>query len=192
MEPKYISTATVNLQGFRFQQNNTIANYGTSTRERNWAFLDMQNLYKEVSKRNWKINWKIFRQYLEKKYNVTKAIGFLGYMKENEHVYQFLKRAGFILEFRMVNRLKNGEVKGNVDVDLVAYALNNINDYNKAIIIADDCDYCGIINNLKMQNKLSLIISSHSKNKTSNLIKRIASEFILSIDSIRHIIEYKK
>ncbi len=34
----------------------------------NWAFLDMQNLYKGVQERGWKIQWEEFRKYLSFRY----------------------------------------------------------------------------------------------------------------------------
>ncbi len=66
-------------------------------------------------------------------------------------------------------------------------------DYNKAIIVADDGDYCQMIKSLKRQNKLELIISSHTIKQTSGLLKEaVEKKQILSIHSIRDIIEYKK
>ena len=60
----------------------------------------------------------------------------------------------------------------------------------EAIIIADDGDYCRTIQSLNRQNKLKLIISSHTFRNTSQLIKQaVDNRLILSIHNIRYIVE---
>lgn len=158
--------------------------------ENNWAFIDMQNLYKGVREREWKIKWNSFRQYLQERYSVTKAIAFMGYIREHEYLYNIMRRAGLTLEFRQVRRLENGRIDGgNVDADLASYVMDYKSEYTKAIIIADDSDYCRTITSLHRQNKLKLIISSHTLQDTSGLIKQaVERNMILSIHSLRNII----
>jgi hypothetical protein len=159
-----------------------------------WAFLDMQNLYKGVQERGWNIRWESFRKYLRERYSVIKAIAFLGYIKEHQAIYNHLRKAGFILEFRQVKRLPNGTIDGgNVDADLASYVMDYKNEYSKAIIVADDADYCRTIRSLNKQNKLKLIISSHLISNTSELIKRVVrDDQILSIHSLRNQIGYSQ
>jgi hypothetical protein len=162
--------------------------------ENNWAFLDMQNLYKGVQERGWNIRWESFRSYLRDRYNVTRAIGFLGYIKEYQSIYNHLRKAGFRLEFRQVKRLSNGTIDGgNVDADLASYVMDYKDEYHKAIIVADDADYCRTIKSLNRQNKLRLIISSHLISNTSELIKQVVrDDQILSIHSLRNQIGYSQ
>jgi hypothetical protein len=183
-----------NSKGLRFQ----IISPGVSNKapvpENNWAFIDMQNLYKGVQERGWNIRWEYFRQYLGDRFNVTRAIAFLGYLKEYQSVYNHLRKAGFILEFRQVKRLSNGTIDGgNVDADLASYVMDYKNEYHKAIIIADDADYCRTIKSLNRQNKLRQVISSHLISNTSELIKRVVcDDQILSIHSLKNQIGYSK
>ena len=158
--------------------------------ENNWAFIDMQNLYRGVQKKGWKINWEYFRNYLKVQFNVTKAVAFLGYIKEYEYLYKKIRRAGFSLEFREVKQLSNGVIDGgNVDADLASYVMDYKAEYHKAIIVADDGDYCRTIQSLNRQNKLKLIISSNTFNSTSQLIKQaVDNRLILSIHNIRYIV----
>jgi hypothetical protein len=152
----------------------------------------MQNLHKGVRENLWSVDWSLFREYLNKVYDVTRAVVFMGFIKKNQSLYDHIENAGFVIEFREVNQLGNGKIDGgNVDADLASYVMDYKNDYRKAIIVADDGDYARTIQSLKRQNKLQLIISSHSIEKTSRLIKEIALEFILSINTIRHLIESK-
>ena len=158
-----------------------------------WAFIDMQNLYQSVQEERWKINWRLFFQYLAKVHNVSRAVGFMGYVYENRWIYSRIMKAGFTIEFREVNRLADGKIEGgNCDADLTGYAMNYKYDYDKAILIGDDGDYCNTLKLLKKQNKLKLVISPHSIDKTSELIKKgIGLNFILSIQNIRTLIEHK-
>mgnify|MGYP001568086959 CR=1 FL=1 len=183
-----------NSKELRFQGTSP----GTSTKapvsENNWAFVDMQNLYKGVQERGWNIRWESFRQYLKDRFNVTRAIAFLGYIKEYQSIYNHLRNAGFILEFRQVKMLSNGTIDGgNVDADLASYVMDYKNEYHKAIIVADDSDYCRTIKSLKRQNKLRLIISSHLIRNTSELIKQVVGrDQILIIHSLRNQIGYSQ
>lgn len=162
--------------------------------ENNWAFIDLQNLCKGVKERGWKIRWDRFRELLKEKYNVTKAVIFLGYLRENEYIYRIMRTAGFTLEFRQVKRLSDGTIDGgNVDADLASYVMDFKTEYSKAIIVADDGDYCRTIKSLDRQKKLKLIISSHTMKNTSELIKQtVGRNMILSIHSIRNQIEFSK
>jgi hypothetical protein len=162
------------------------------TIEQNWAFLDMQNLCKGVQAKGWKINWPNFKKYLSDTFNITRTFIFLGYLKERRNRYARLHNAGFDLIFREVKRLRDGSIDGgNVDADLAGYMMDYKGHYHQAIVIADDSDYTNTVLSLNRQNKLKLIISSHPVWNTSRLIKKaVERDQIMSIHSIRNIIEY--
>jgi hypothetical protein len=188
----YISTMTRHSNKLRLVFSDYVINCTNQITENNWCFIDMQNLYKGIQEKGWKVDWGLFRQYLKKNFNITKAVVFMGYIKRNIGLYSCLNKAGFEIEFRRVNNLTDGKIDGgNCDADLASYVMDHKNEYGKAIIIADDGDYCKMIESLIRQNKLESIISSHSLKNTSYLIKRIALNFIVSIESLRPFIEFK-
>ena len=188
----YNSSTTGNYSKIQFQLNGIKMNYNISDSEINWAFIDMQNLYQAVQKKGWKIKWNTFREYLADQHNVTKAIAFIGYVKKHQGIYNLIQRSGFQIEFREVMIKSDGTIDGgNVDADLASYVMDHKGDYHKAIIVADDGDYQRTVKSLVRQNKLEKIISSHSIERTSNLIKKVALGSIISIESLKHIIEYK-
>ena len=170
--------------------SNIIISKNSFVAENNWAFIDTQNLYQGVKEGGWKIDWFGFRSYLREELNVTKAVAFLGYIKGNEYLYRIMRKAGFTLEFREVKILSDGTIDGgNVDADLASYVMDYKTEYHKAIIVADDGDYCRTIQSLYRQNKLKLILSSHTFRNTSQLIKQaVNSRLILSIHNIRNLI----
>jgi hypothetical protein len=159
----------------------------------NYAFIDEQNLYKEIKSGGWKINWKAFRKYLSEN-GVTKAFVFMGYLKENESIYYALERAGFKVILREVRKDEKGKVDGgNVDADVAFFAGYHSTEYDKAIIVGDDGDYTLTLSTLYEAGNLEFLLSSHSVEATSEFIQnKIPLGSIKSLNSIRDIIEHKK
>jgi hypothetical protein len=163
-------------------------NQGTGNSiERNWAFIDMQNAYKSALEKGWKIKWDRFRQYLKDQYNVTRAIAFMGYLKEYKYLYKHLRCVGFHLEFSEAWRMPDGKILGgNIDPDLTSYCMDLKTSYHKAIIVADDRGYTRTIKSLRKQNKLKMVLSPHPIETTSTVVRRaVEPRFIASIQDIR-------
>lgn len=159
----------------------------------NWSFIDAQNAYKGIKEGGWKMNWQAFREYLYEFHNVTHAVLFLGFVKENVWLYKSLRKAGFHLEFRETTRFKDGRIDGgNVDADLTSYVMDHKADYAQAVIVADDGDYQRTLLSLHQQGKLKNVISSHLLAKTSHLLRKVLpAEKFISIHSLRNEIESK-
>src|SRR3981081_3344506 len=62
-----------------------------------YAFIDSQNLNIGTQKFGWKMNWVGFRQFLTDKYGVEKAYMFIGYIPENEDLYEKMHDAGYMV-----------------------------------------------------------------------------------------------
>jgi hypothetical protein len=52
-----------------------------------YAFIDSQNLNLGIQSRGWKLDFKKFRSYLRKEYDVSKAYLFIGQVGDNESSY---------------------------------------------------------------------------------------------------------
>ena len=143
----------------------------------NYAFIDSQNLNLGVQKNGWKMDWHKLRIWLSENYGVTKAYMFIGYMSENETLYQQMYDHGFLvvlkptLEIMQVD--KPGDkpreekdkvpVKGNIDADLVLHAMKELPNYDKAIIVSGDGDFFGLIEHLAQLNKLRAIMTPNHR-----------------------------
>src|SRR3989338_1567015 len=101
---------------------------------RNYTFIDGQNLHLGIQSLGWKLDYKKFRVYLKEKYAVEKAYVFIGYLSGNQPLYTFLQDAGYILVFKPVMYSKEGDIKGNIDADLVLYSMIEYENYGQAII----------------------------------------------------------
>lgn len=148
------------------------------------------------------MDWRKFRVYLEKKYNVKKAYMFIGYMPENVALYEQMHDSGYAvvlkptIDMNIVEELekpdKEKEVqkpptKGNVDADLVLYAMKELPHYNKAIIVSGDGDFFGLIEYLHQKKRLLHIMAPNWQ--YSSLLKPF-EKYIIRIDQLRKELSY--
>lgn len=157
----------------------------------NFAFIDSQNLNLGTQELGWNLDFKRFRIYLKEKYKVSKAYLFIGYLPENQDLYNSLQEYGYVLIFKPVLKSKDGDVKGNVDAELVLQAMIDYNNYDKAIIVTSDGDFYCLVNYLYNQNKLEKVISPN-REKCSVLLRRAAKEKIVFMNNLKKKLEYIK
>lgn len=159
-------------------------------KERNYAFIDSQNVNLGVQELGWRLDWRRFRVYLKEKYGVAKAYMFIGYLPKNKNLYQYLQRCGYILVFKPIS-IERGEVKGNIDADLVLRAMIDINDYDRAVIVTSDGDFYCLVNYFYKINKLKIIVSPNYK-KCSILLRKVARENIDYMNNLEVKLKYIK
>ena len=158
---------------------------------KNFAFIDSQNLHMAILQLGWKIDYKRFRQYLRDRYKIEKAYMFMGFKPDEQQLYNFLQEAGFVLIFKPVLELKNGEVKGNCDAELVLQAMIDYKKYDKALIVSGDGDFHCLLKYLQEKNKLETVLVPTSKN-CSSLIRKLVKGNLALVSDLRKKIEYKK
>ncbi|MEY2986080.1 MAG: hypothetical protein RJB24_309 [Candidatus Parcubacteria bacterium] len=156
----------------------------------NFAFIDGQNLNKSIQSQGWSLDYKEFRNYLDREYGVKKAYMFIGMVNTNQQLYSALQDFGYHLVFKPTLATKQGELKGNVDAEMVLYALTQINQYDKAVIVSGDGDFYTLVQYLKSQGKLHTLLVPNEK-AYSNLYDSldIKTDFV---DDLRQKLEYKK
>jgi uncharacterized LabA/DUF88 family protein len=172
----------------------------------NYAFIDSQNLNLGVQKIGWKMDWRKFRLWLEENYGVTHAYMFIGYMAENESLYELMHEHGYLIVLKPTLEIKPpaekplepGEperaeqkpvVKGNIDADLVLHAMKELSNYDKAVIVSGDGDFFGLIEYLAGQKKLLKILTPNQRYST--LLKDFAEEYIENLDQHRKELAYR-
>ncbi len=146
----------------------------------NYAFIDSQNLNLGVQKIGWKMDWKRFRQWLADEYGVTHAYMFIGYIADNESLYELMHDHGYLVVLKPTLEVKaqqNPEedqgkdvqkpiVKGNIDADLVLYAMKEYNNYDKAVLVSGDGDFFGLVEYLAQQGKLLKLLTPNQRYST--------------------------
>ena len=156
----------------------------------NYAFIDSQNLNLGIQSLGWKLDFAKFRRYLREKYDVTTAYLFIGYVPANQSLYSSLQKRGYVLIFKPVIPDQNGEVKGNIDADLVLQAMIDYQNYDKAVIVSSDGDFYSLVKYLYDNDKLRIVMSPYIKT-CSVLLKKSAKERIVFMDNLRDKLEFR-
>ncbi len=140
-------------------------------RKPNYAFIDSQNLNLGTQRAGWKMDWKKFRKFLKDKYNIEKAYMFIGYVPDNEDLYQQMNEAGYIVVLKpTVDMLMTEEelkdekhvTKGNADAELVLYAMKELPYYDKAVVVSGDGDFYCLVEYLSEKNKLLKLLAPNN------------------------------
>lgn len=134
----------------------------------NYAFIDSQNVNLGVRAQGWELDFGLFRQHLADAYGVMKAYLFIGYMPTNQKLYQNLEQAGFTLMYKPTLQMADNTVKGNVDAELVLYAVSQMPNYDRAVLVSGDGDFYSLADYLLQHNKLEIILVPN-KNRYSQL-----------------------
>ena len=97
---------------------------------------------------------------------------FIGYMQENEALYEYMHELGYLIVLKptidiTTSQEESGDkknhkdekekhtIKGNVDAELVLYALKEMPNYEQAIIVSGDGDFFSLAEYLEEQGRLS-------------------------------------
>jgi uncharacterized LabA/DUF88 family protein len=156
---------------------------------KNYAFIDSQNLNLFIRNMGWKLDFYRFRIYLREKYKVEVAYLFIGYLPENQDLYNSLQKCGYVLIFKPTLRYKNKKIKGNCDAELVLQAMIDYPNYKKAVIVSGDGDFHCLIHYLLQQGKLEKVLAP-DKNSYSALLKKFADKLTF-LNDLKTKLEYK-
>lgn len=172
---------------------------------RAYAFIDSQNLNIGTQKFGWKMNWIRFRQFLTEKYGVEKAFMFIGYIPENEDLYEKMHEAGYMVVLKPTfdvtkprtendksddkdEESKEKPIKGNIDADLVLWAMKEMSNYQKAIIVSGDGDFYSLIEYLEGKGRLlHLLTPSGHYSQLYNAYE----QYIVRLDQFRRELAYR-
>jgi uncharacterized LabA/DUF88 family protein len=174
----------------------------------NFAFIDNQNLNLGVQKLGWKMDWRKFRKFLKDKYNVDNAYMFIGHMPEHEDMYLQLHDAGYLIVLKPTFDMSKPQrpeakveqdndkdkteekkiIKGNVDAELVLWAVKEIPNYNKAVIISGDGDFYRLVEYLEAEKKLLKLLAPNSQ--YSSLYNKY-EKYIDRLDKQKSILAYR-
>jgi uncharacterized LabA/DUF88 family protein len=147
--------------------------------QNNYAFIDSQNLNLGVRSQGWILDFARFRIFLKDKYNVKKAFLCIGYVNNNQLLYTFLQKSGYICVFKPTLEIKeNGtiKIKGNVDAELVLHTMIERDNCDKAVIISGDGDFHCLIEYLEESGKLRKIIVPNQR--YSSLLRKFSDHIV--------------
>lgn len=162
-----------------------------------YAFIDSQNLNVGTQNFGWKMNWRRFREFLAEQYGVSQAFMFIGYVPENEELYESMHEAGYAVVLKptydmsrpqIERETEERKIKGNIDADLVLWAMKELPSYDQAVIVTGDGDFYSLVEYLADQGKLRKILVpnvhySHLYNRFNDYVERL--------DRFRKILAYR-
>ncbi len=176
-----------------------------------YAFIDSQNLNIGVQKSGWKMDWRKFRKFLADRYDVVKAYMFIGYIPENEDLYEQMHQAGFAVVLKptfdltrpqpemlevmgeeqakkMLEAEDKKPVKGNIDAELVLWAMKELSNYEQAIIVSGDGDFYSLVEYLEQKGRLKNLLAPSQY--YSSLYNRY-EKYIVRLDQFRRELAYR-
>jgi uncharacterized LabA/DUF88 family protein len=172
-----------------------------SKQQRVYTFIDSQNLNVGTQKFGWKMDWVRFREFLSERYGVEKAYMFIGYLPENEDLYEKMHEAGYLVVLKPTFDVtkprpenEKGEkdddkpVKGNIDADLVLWAMKEMPNYRKAIIVSGDGDFYSLVEYLANKGRLLHLLAPSGH--YSQLYNRF-EEYVVRLDQFRNELAYR-
>ncbi len=155
------------------------------------AYIDASNLKFGVRQSGWELDYKSLRSWLRDKFNVYRAILFIGLIPDNYEIYNRLQSIGYEIVFKPTITGKDGKTKGNVDGELI---LNIAKDYyenhlKSAVLISGDGDYHCIIEFLKKKHiPVTIIAPNHA---FLSLLLRKTCVSIVILDNYKHKLRLK-
>jgi uncharacterized LabA/DUF88 family protein len=167
-----------------------------------YAFIDSQNLNVGTQKFGWKMNWVKLRKFLSDEYGVTKAFMFIGYIPENESLYEQMHEAGYMVVLKPTfdmtrprpedkpedKKDEERHIKGNVDAELVLWTMKEMSNYQKAIIVSGDGDFYSLVEYLESKGRLLHLLTPSGH--YSQLYNRYDS-YIVRLDKYRNQLAYR-
>ena len=157
----------------------------------NYAFIDGTNLHLGVKKLGWTYDFKKFRKYLKEKYKCERVYYFIGYVPTNEDLYKSLQEADYILMFKPTIPDERGDLKGNIDADLVLQVMIDLKKYERAVIVSGDGDFYSLARYLYKNDKLLRVIAPNKK-ECSFLLRKEAKGKIVFLNDLKTKLQHKK
>ena len=158
-----------------------------------FIYIDGANLHQGIKSQDWELDYKRFYIWLNDKYRPEKIFIFLGFIKENQFLYDFLEKCGFLLIFKETLTLKNGTTKGNADTELAIQAMINFyeNQMSRAILISGDGDFSCLLDFWEKKNVVGIVLPPYPK-FCSYLIKKRQDITLIYLNQKNLIPKYKK
>lgn len=170
-----------------------------------YAFIDSQNLNlgvrndirtkdgKHFRYKGWNLDFAKFLGYLKAELGVVKAFVFIGFIPENQELYDSLTKMGYELVYKPILEVTHKEtsdikVKGNIDAEMVLHAMIHYPEYDKAIIVSGDGDFFCLEEYLEKKGKLGKIIVPNMWNYSS-LIEKYSAYFV-NVNDLRKKLRY--
>jgi uncharacterized LabA/DUF88 family protein len=123
-------------------------------------YIDGANLYKGLKSDTEELDYAKFYQYLVDKYKPEAIYLFTGRMASLRKIYDKWTEIGYHIIFKETFQNENGEIKGNVDAELIVKSLEEAYEdpYDQGVLVSGDGDFACLIDFWKRKNIPSRIL----------------------------------
>ncbi|KPJ55626.1 hypothetical protein AMJ49_06720 [Parcubacteria bacterium DG_74_2] len=163
-----------------------------------YVFIDGANIFYTQRTLGWRISYEKLRQYFRNECgdNLGKIFVYTASDSERPQQKKFLDMLeinGYILRTKEVKRIRvtKGvyEWKGDFDVELSMDVLDNLKEFDTAVLLSGDSDFAPIIERIKKNNKKIIVMSA--KHHISRELIQLADKYI-NLKKLRDKIELLK
>ena len=139
---------------------------------KNIAYIDGTNLHRGIKSLGEELDYVRFRKWLLYKYRINEAYIFMGFIKEQKPLYDYLETSGFALIFKE-SVVQKGSIKGNADSEMV---LQSVRDFfekkpKNVVLVSGDGDFSCLIDFL-IEKECFRTILIPNKKYSSYLIRK--------------------
>ena len=138
------------------------------------VYIDGANLYKGLKSETEEVDYFKLYRYLVDKYKPEVIYLFTGKMASLSKIYNTWTQIGYQIVFKETFQNKNGEIKGNVDTELIVKSLEEAYEdpYEQGILISGDGDFACLIDFWKRKNISSRVLIPNKKHSSYFLRKQ--------------------
>ena len=129
-------------------------------------YIDGANLHQGMKSKDSSLDYEKFYKYLANKYHPEVIYIFIGKMEKHKFLYNFLKECGYKIIFKETYQNQAGEIKGNVDAEIVLTTVQEFyeKNYNCGVLVSGDGDFSCLIDFWKNKKITPKILAPKKKN----------------------------
>ena len=136
-------------------------------------YIDGANLHQGTKSKDEGLDYAKLHKYLSDKYHPEVIYIFMGKIETHQPIYDFLMECGYTIVFKDTFRNKEGEIKGNVDAEIVLQSIEESYEekYDCGVLVSGDGDFSCLIDFWKRKEIKPKILAPNS-DRCSLFLKR--------------------
>jgi uncharacterized LabA/DUF88 family protein len=129
-------------------------------------YIDGANLHQGTKSQTDGLDYAKFYKYLDDKYHPDVIYIFMGKIEARQSLYDFLTECGYKIVFKDTFRNSEGEIKGNVDAEIVLKTVEESYEleYSCGILVSGDGDFSCLIDFWKRKGVKPKILAPNQNN----------------------------
>ena len=143
-----------------------------------YVFIDASNIFYSQKTLGWRISYERLKQYLGKECDLKKLFVYTGIFPNDKAQKKFLDLLN-ILGYKVITkpvkkiltRKKEYEYKANFDIEIAFDMVDNIENYDTALLFSGDSDFAVVLDRVKALKRRVLVFSTRG-HISLELIKR--------------------